>query len=142
MSSFKSLILQVLEYDLKPECLVILAEEEMVFIDLGFFICIFQPFIVHASFHTPLCFQYYPLSASKGWPVFQPPYLHSIHASAITCLSEVCSLHPDLLARLETHSPGPPSGSYVLPSQVHSVLCLFAFFCFSSTDLSSEAVAC
>lgn len=123
----------MLEYDLKPECLVILAEEEMVFIDLGF-----SPlfhFILHSGFKT---LQYCPVSASKGWPVFQPPYLHSIHASAITCLSEVCSLHPELLARLETHSPGPPSGAYVLPSQVH-----FALFClFFSTDLFSEAVAC
>jgi len=80
---------QVVEAEGEPECLVILTEEEAVFIDL----------------------------ASKGWPVFQPPYLHSIHASAITCLSEVCDVHPDLLARLETHSPGPPSPTYVLPSQ-------------------------
>ena len=31
------LILKVLEYESKPECLVILAEEELVFIDLGSF---------------------------------------------------------------------------------------------------------
>ena len=108
---------QVLEYDLKPECLVILAEEEMVFIDLGFIICLCSI----SSSTLIITLQYCPVSASKGWPVFQPPYLHSIHASAITCLSEVCSLHPEVLARLETHSPGPPSGAYVLPSQVHSL---------------------
>ena len=78
--------------------------------------------LFHLVLHLDLItLQYCPVSASKGWPVFQPPYLHSIHASAITCLSEVCSLHPELLARLETHSPGPPSGAYVLPSQVHSL---------------------
>ena len=36
-------MIQVLEYDLKPECLVILAEEEMVFIDLGFLIFLYYP---------------------------------------------------------------------------------------------------
>ena len=77
MSSFKSLILQVLEYDLKPECLVILAEEEMVFIDLGFLsvllalaffmlhfilnpasnIALFQPQKVGLSSSLPICTQ-------------------------------------------------------------------------------------
>ena len=101
----------------------------------------FSPlFKFHFTLHSGLkTLQFCPVSASKGWPVFQPPYLHSIHASAITCLSEVCSLHPELLARLETHSPGPPSGSYVLPSQVIlsvffsvSVFCSVFFLCFFS----------
>ena len=53
--------LQVLEYELKPECLVILAEEEMVYIDLGFLICLVQPFFVHASFHTSTLLPILPL---------------------------------------------------------------------------------
>ena len=29
---------------------------------------------------------------SKSWPEFQAPYLTSLHASAITCLSHHCDL--------------------------------------------------
>ena len=45
------LILKVLEYESKPECLVILAEEELVFIDLGSYslINIFLYFISHLT---------------------------------------------------------------------------------------------
>ena len=49
------LILKVLEYESKPECLVILAEEELVFIDLGSYSLINTfLYLEGASFHISL----------------------------------------------------------------------------------------
>ena len=46
---------------------------------------------------------------SKSWPEFHPPYLSSVHASAITCLSHICDLEPgmmDTLAQMAAVRPG------------------------------------
>ena len=62
----------VIETDSEPDSLIILSEEEIVFIDL----------------------------LTPGWPEFLPPSLVSLHASAVTCLSLFSSVSPDLLTRL------------------------------------------
>ena len=115
MSSFKSLILQVLEYDLKPECLVILAEEEMVFIDLGFLICLFTHslftlhFIIHSASNVSL-FQLQKVGLSSSLPICtqstpapSPASQRSAH-STLTC-SPVLRLTPLALPQDPTSSP-------------------------------------
>ncbi|XP_038069031.1 LLGL scribble cell polarity complex component 2-like isoform X3 [Patiria miniata] len=57
----------VYEFD-EPHTLVVLAEEEIVFIDLQ----------------------------TEGWPVFNLPYLSSLHASAITCQQHVSNVPSEL----------------------------------------------
>lgn len=57
----------------KPSMLVILAEEEIVFIDL----------------------------ATQDWPVFQGPYLSSLHYSAVTCASYIPNVQPDVLEKIK-----------------------------------------
>ena len=61
-----------------PDSIIILAEEEIVFIDL----------------------------VTRGWPEWQAPYLTSLHASAITCLSHQSELDPGVLETLEQMSAG------------------------------------
>ena len=39
-------------------------------------------------------------AVSKSWPEFQPPYLTSVHASAITCLAHVCDLDQGMMETL------------------------------------------
>lgn len=53
--------------------LIILAEEEIVFIDL----------------------------ASEGWPTFQNSYLSSLHASAITCSTYVSKVDSEVFEKLK-----------------------------------------
>ena len=55
-----------------PDSLIILAEEEIVFIDL----------------------------VSRGWPEWSAPYLMSLHASAITCLSQHSGLEQGVMETL------------------------------------------
>jgi lethal(2) giant larvae protein len=40
---------------------------------------------------------------AEGWPLYEVPYLHSIHASAITCLAQVTAVAGPVLAALERH---------------------------------------
>ncbi|CAL4059773.1 unnamed protein product, partial [Meganyctiphanes norvegica] len=54
-------------------CLVILAEEEIVFLDL----------------------------ATEGWPAFSAPYLASLHTSAITCSTLVSAVAQDVFEKLK-----------------------------------------
>ena len=61
------------EADSEPDSLIILSEEEMVLLDL----------------------------VTAGWPQYRPPYLLSLHASAITCLSLHSEVPEDLLTELE-----------------------------------------
>lgn len=57
------LCLFTLDYD-DPHTLVVLVEEEIIFIDLR----------------------------SEGWPVFRAPYLATLHSSAITCSAHVTNV--------------------------------------------------
>ena len=61
------------ETECQPDSLIILSEEEIVLVDL----------------------------LTPGWPQYRPPYLLSLHASAITCLSLHSELPEDLLTELE-----------------------------------------
>ena len=54
---------------------------------------------------TTLCASILTL-VTKSWPVFEPPYLHSIHASAITCLSQFCDIVEDVFDKVESLSRG------------------------------------
>ena len=56
----------------EPHAVLILAEEELVMIDLE----------------------------SNSWPVFRLPYLHSVHASAITCAQHVLDVPDQLWQKL------------------------------------------
>ena len=58
--------------DGSPDSLFILSEEELVAVDLK----------------------------TAGWPVYDIPYLHSIHASAITCLIQATDIKPDLFEEI------------------------------------------
>ena len=80
----------------QSDTLVVLSEEETVFIDLGSIITnmLDIPFLNNKSLVT------------KSWPVFEPPYLHSIHASAITCLAQFCDILEDVFDRIENLSLG------------------------------------
>jgi lethal(2) giant larvae protein len=40
---------------------------------------------------------------AEGWPLYEVPYLHSIHASAITCLAQVTAVAGPVMAALERH---------------------------------------
>ena len=64
------------ETDREPDCLIILSEEEVVFLDL----------------------------VSAGWPQHRPPYLLSLHASAVTALSLHSEVSEDLLSSLRLTS--------------------------------------
>jgi lethal(2) giant larvae protein len=55
-----------------PQSLLILAEEELVAIDM----------------------------TDDSWPVYPAPYLNSIHASAVTCLSHVADIDDDLFLKI------------------------------------------
>lgn len=57
-------------------CLVILAEEEMVFIDLK----------------------------TEEWPSFASPYLTSLHSSAITCSCFVSNVASDVFNKIKVRS--------------------------------------
>ena len=61
------------ETECEPDSLIILSEEEIVLVDL----------------------------ITAGWPQYRPPYLLSLHASAITCLSLHSEEPEELLAELE-----------------------------------------
>jgi lethal(2) giant larvae protein len=64
---------------------------------------------------------------AEGWPLYEVPYLHSIHASAITCLAQVTAVAGPVMAALERHhrtgahqptispNPWPVSGGVVTP---------------------------
>ena len=69
------------EYE-EPHTLVVLAEEEMVVIDLQ----------------------------SENWPTFRQPYMASMHSSAITCSSHVSNIPEQLWTKIsdagETQSSG------------------------------------
>ena len=86
----------VIENEYDPDTLVVLSEEETVFIDLGSIIMNMSdiPVLNHTNLVT------------KSWPVFEPPYLHSIHASAITCLAQFCDILEDVFDRIENLSLG------------------------------------
>ena len=43
---------------------------------------------------------FYLNQASDGWPVFVMPYLNAIHASAITCLTQVSDVTPGIFERI------------------------------------------
>ncbi|XP_076808161.1 lethal(2) giant larvae protein homolog 1-like isoform X1 [Clavelina lepadiformis] len=58
----------------EPEFLIVLAEEELIAIDL----------------------------TQEGWPCLKPPYLVSPHASAITCSTNVDNISPQLWDKLQT----------------------------------------
>ncbi|XP_030840048.1 lethal(2) giant larvae protein homolog 2 isoform X14 [Strongylocentrotus purpuratus] len=60
------------EFD-EPHSLVVLVEEEIVFIDLQ----------------------------TKGWPTFQLPYLSSLHASAITSSNYICNVPSQLWEKIQ-----------------------------------------
>lgn len=60
-----------LEYD-DPHTLVVLVEEEIVFIDLH----------------------------SENWPVFRAPYLATVHSSAITCSAHVANVQKTMWTKL------------------------------------------
>ena len=62
-----------LDYD-DPHSLLVLAEEELVAIDL----------------------------TSEGWQAYRPPYLSSLHASAITCASHVSNVPEALWNKIST----------------------------------------
>ena len=64
------------ETDSSPDSLIILSEEEIVLVDL----------------------------VSAGWPQYRPPYLLSLHASAITCLSLHSEVSEELLTELQLTS--------------------------------------
>jgi lethal(2) giant larvae protein len=64
----------------------------------------------------------------EGWPLYDVPYLHSIHASAITCLAQVSQVSASVLESLKSRSgrqpaitsnPWPVSGG-VVPTKVES----------------------
>lgn len=59
------------EYD-DPHSLIVLTEEEIVAIDLQ----------------------------TEGWPCFKLPYLNSLHASAITCVSHVTNIPDSLWSKI------------------------------------------
>ena len=63
--------------DCEPDSLLVLSEEEIVVVDL----------------------------VTEGWPEYPLPYLLSLHASAVTCLSLQSSVSPELVARLSTREP-------------------------------------
>lgn len=65
------MILSPTEFD-DPSAMVVLAEEELVVIDLK----------------------------SPGWPSIQPPYLASLHCSAITCSHHVSNIPLKLWERI------------------------------------------
>jgi len=60
-----------LDYD-DPHTLVVLVEEEIIFIDLR----------------------------SEGWPVFRAPYLATLHSSAITCSAHVTNVPKTIWTKL------------------------------------------
>lgn len=61
----------VTEHD-EPHSLIVLAEEELVVIDLD----------------------------SEKWPSFQLPYINSLHSSAITCSQHICNVPDQLWTKL------------------------------------------
>lgn len=58
-----------------PDSLLILSEEELVAVDLKL----------------------------EGWPLYEVPYLHSVHASAITCLAQVTQVASSVMENLHRH---------------------------------------
>jgi lethal(2) giant larvae protein len=66
---------------------------------------------------------------AEGWPLYEVPYLHSIHASAITCLAQVTAVSGPVMAALERHhrtgthqpavspNPWPVSGGVITPAK-------------------------
>ena len=73
-TSSKIIDFRVVESESEPDCLILLSEEEIVLVDL----------------------------VTDSWPEFSPPYLVSLHSSAVTCLSLHSSVCPSLLASLST----------------------------------------
>ena len=60
---------------------------------------------------------------TKSWPEFHAPYLTSLHASAITCLSHHCDLDQGMMETLEQlshgHNIGPHHGDQVVGGGGH-----------------------
>jgi len=70
-----------------PAALLILAEEELVAVDL----------------------------MGETWPTIEAPCLNAIHASAVTCLSHVDATSPEVIQRLRENSPSSGQTSHLWP---------------------------